>query len=105
MYCGPSSRCSKTGDSPLGRGWLAVVLAGEPLLAATGDAEHSTLESCHTEEVDVLLGDLRDSIFFSTHTGEEEVFFDFFGFLAVLGGDSEQSRLLFLLGRGNLLLL
>ena len=99
-----SSRCFKTGDSPLGRCWLTVVLAGEPLLAATGDTERSTLESGHTEEADALLGDLRDSTFFSTHTGEGEVCLDFLDFLAFLGGDSKQSRLLFLLRRGDSLL-
>ena len=67
VYKGPS-RGSKGGDSGLGIGCRTTVLAGEPLLAATGETERSTLESDRTKEAEGLLVDLGGSIFFSTHT-------------------------------------
>ena len=95
MYCGPS-RGSRGGDSGLGILWLEAVLAGEPLLAATGDAERSRLESGLDAEAEGLLGDLLGSFFLSTHSTGEGVFLDFLAFFGFLGGDCEGSHLLFL---------
>ena len=106
VYCGPS-RGSRGGDSGLGIFWLVALLAGEPLLAATGDAEKSHLESGLDAEAEGLFGDLLGSFFLSTHSSGEGVLPDFLAFLAFfvfLGGDSEGSHLLFLLGRGDSLL-
>ena len=89
VYCGPS-RGSRGGDSSLGMLWLEAVLAGEPLLAATGDADGSRLVSGLDAEAEGLLGDLLDSFFLSTHSTGEGVFLDFldfFVFLGFLGGD------------------
>ena len=54
VYKGPS-RGSKGGDSGLEIFWLIAVLPGEPLLAATGDAERSRLESDLVAEAEGLL--------------------------------------------------
>ena len=88
--------------------WLEVVLAGEPLLAATWDGDGSRLEAGFDAEAEgFCLGDfLRSSVFFSTHSGEGDRF-DFLCFLAALDrlGDSGESRLDFLLGGGDSLAL
>ena len=87
--------------------WLEVGLAGEPLLAATGDTDGSRLEGGLDVEAEGLcLGDLfGSSDFFSTHSGEGDL--DFLLFLVALDlfGDSDISRLDFLLGGGDLLAL
>ena len=89
--------------------WLEVVLAGEPLLAATGDTDESLLErGLDVEAEGLCLGDLLgSSTFFSTHSSGEGDLFDFLAFLVALGlfGDSETLRLDFLLGGGDLLAL
>ena len=56
-YCGPS-RGSRGGESDLGKIWLEAVLAGEPLLAATGEVETSLLDSRLEVEAGGPLGDL-----------------------------------------------
>ena len=85
--------------------WLEVVLAGEPLLAATWDGDRSRLEaSLDVEAEGFCLGDLlRSSAFFSTHSSGEGDLLDFLCFFAALGrfGDSGESRLDFLLGGGD----
>ena len=89
--------------------WLEVVLAGEPLLAATRDADGSRLEGgLDIEGEDLLCLDLLgSSTSFSTHSSGEEDLLDFLAFLVVfcLGGDCEGSRLDFLFGGGDLLAL
>ena len=55
VYCGPS-RGSRGGGSGLGILWLEAILAGEPLLAATGDADGSHLASGLDAEAEGLLG-------------------------------------------------
>ena len=88
---------------------LEVVLAGEPLLAATGDADGSRLEGGLDVEAEGLLRwDLfGSSTSFSTHSSGEGDLLDFLAFLVdfCLGGDCEGSRLDFLLGGGDLLAL
>ena len=88
--------------------WLEIVLAGEPLLAATGDADGSRLEGGLDVEAEGLLGDLLgSSTFFSTHSSGEGDLLDFLVFLVDLDllGDCEGSRLDFLLGGGDWLAL
>ena len=53
----------------------------KPLLVATGDAERSSLESDLVAEAEGFLETFLGSSFFSTHSGEEEAFFDFLAFL------------------------
>ena len=84
VYCGPS-RGSRGGDSCLGRLRLEAVLAGEPLLAATGEVDSSLLVSRLVVEAEGPLGDLLDSVFLSTHSTGEGVFLDFLDFLVFLG--------------------
>ena len=80
--------------------WLEVVLAGEPLLAATWDGDGSLLEvGLDAEAEGFCLGDLlRSSVFFSTHSSGEGDLLDFLCFFAALDrlGDSGESRLDFL---------
>ena len=89
--------------------WLEVGLAGEPLLAATGNTDGSRLDGgLDVEAKGLCLGDLfGSSAFFSTHLSGEGDLLDFLLFLVALDlfGDSETSRLDFLLGGGDLLAL
>ena len=89
--------------------WLEIVLAGEPLLAAAWDGDGSRFEvGLEAEAEGFCLGDLlRSSTSFSTHSSGEGDLLDFLFFFAAfdLLGDSEESRLDFLLGGGDLLAL